>query len=151
MKAIMIGHFNKVTGCTFIHNTADYGGAICNFGGDMLVNFNRLVNNTADNGAAIYSAFIQEGSSFINTTLNWWGTNNPDFSVLIGNESSIVDVSTWLYMTITADSPIYSSGTSNVTVSFNNASNGTIFTPIDPVNVIFQMEPRLTSRVILEA
>ena len=129
------GVLSKVTGCTFTLNTADYGGAICNFGEDMIVSFNRLVNNTASNGAAIYSAFIQvPGSNFVNATLNWWGTNNPDFVRLVGTESSIVDVSTWLYMTITADSPIYSSATSNVTVSFNNAYNGTILTPIDPVN-----------------
>lgn len=58
----------------FTENYAsNYGGAFYIYDGDYtnnIIQFNRIVNNTASEGNAIYIAY---GSS--NATLNWWGSS----------------------------------------------------------------------------
>ena len=87
------------------------------------MHFSSFVNNTATIGNAIC---YQSGS--VNAKYNWWGSNiNPSSQV-----SGSVDVTPWLYMTITVDTSSISYGnTCNAVVSFNNAYDGTTII-IDP-------------------
>ncbi|WP_321423206.1 PKD domain-containing protein [uncultured Methanobacterium sp.] len=143
-----------LTGCTLNNNLATYsGGAISNSGtlnitntsfnansspgtslgggaifnqGTLNVHFSSFVNNQATSGSTIYRS-----SGTVNATYNWWGSNNNPSSQFYGT----VDYSNWLYMTLTVDPTTIASGnTGMVTVSFNNACNGTNVTSINPVN-----------------
>jgi len=119
-----------VIGSKFINNTATSGdgGALNNYNGDFILNFNRIVGNTADNsGDAIYSA----GTGSANAEYNWWGLNNPNFTNLISGPST-VDYNPWLFMTLTANpTTINNRETSQITVNFNNySSDGTTYTPL---------------------
>jgi len=114
----------NVTSCTFNGNTALTGGAIYN-GGTCTVHFNRIVDNHASEGSAIYN-----NNGTLNATLNWWGSNNPDFDNLI---SGMPNPNYWLYMTITANPTTINNGeTSLITVNFNNLFDGTTRTDLNP-------------------
>ena len=90
------------------------------------MHYNTFFNNTATIGSAIYC-----DSGSVNATLNWWGSNSNPENQTEGN----VNYSPWLYTTITADpNSISYGGTSNVTVSFNNAYNGTSIEILDPAD-----------------
>ncbi len=83
-----------VTGSTFIDNavTEDgaQGGAITN-DGSATINFNRIVGNIS------WKGIIWNTGKKIDATLNWWGSNNPDFSSLITGD---VDTDSWIVLTI---------------------------------------------------
>jgi len=114
-----------VSGSTISGNTAWFnGGGIYNQGGNLTVNFNRIINNSPKN---IYS----DGGS-ADAKYNWWGSNNPDFTTLIeGN----VNYNPWLYMTFQANPTNIPQGEdSNLTASFNNAFDGTTVTPLNPAD-----------------
>ena len=79
-----------VIGCTFINNTADYGGAICSEG--VIVSDSIFINNTANYGGAIYSSwtygnkYVCLNSTFINNTAIeggaiYWGDAFDEFDV----------------------------------------------------------------------
>ena len=124
------GIFNEldtlnVTGSNFISNSATNGGAIYNQG-PANVHFNRIVGNTAIQGSAIYN-----GMGTVNATDNWWGSNNPNFSTII---SGVVNYTPWLYLTFAAAPlSIPDGSTSTLTASFNQDTNGTTITQLDPV------------------
>ena len=125
----------SVSNCTFTGNKASfYGGAIYNYGSTntiIPVNYSSFVNNTATSGSTIYSNMGYGTSGTVNAGYNWWGSNNNPSGQVYGT----VDYSNWIYMTITANpSTIVNGGTSNVTVSFNNAYAGNTVTSIDPAN-----------------
>ncbi len=117
---------------TFTDNHADInGGAIQNYNeGSMIcsINFSRFYNNTATSrGNAIYN----NGGS-VNAENNWWGSNDPTFSTLITGE---VDYSPWLYLTFSADPLSIPQGSSStLTASFNQNTDGTNITQLDPAN-----------------
>ena len=118
-----------VNGCTFIDNavgTSYGGGAIYSQYSGISVHFSRFVNNTATKGKDIWG---NDGS--IDAKYNWWGSNNNPSSNVYGN----VDCSKWLYMTITVNpTSIAYGGNGAVTVSFNNAYDGTTVTSLNPAN-----------------
>ncbi len=121
-----------ITQSTFTDNHANInGGAIHNYNeGSMTcsINFSRFYNNTAtSSGNALYN----NGGS-VNAENNWWGSNDPAFSTLITGE---VDYSPWLYLTFASDPlSIPQGSTSTLTASFNQNTDGTNITQLDPAN-----------------
>jgi methionine-rich copper-binding protein CopC len=91
------------------NNTAIWGGGIVNdYGSNVFIRFSRIIENTANQGSAIYN----EGET-IDATLNWWGDNNNPITKTFGS----VNLYPWLVLTVTANpSLIENTGTSNITV-----------------------------------
>ncbi len=119
---------STVTGCSIINNTASTGSAIYNSGStsNLTVNFSSFTNNHAFSSGTIYRS-----SGAVNAEYNWWGSNNSPSTQVYGT----VDYTNWLYMTQTINPiNIPNGGIGTVTVSFNNACNGTNVTSIDPSN-----------------
>ena len=88
------------------------------------MNYNIIVNNSP-------TSIDSSGDSF-NAQYNWWGSNNPDFASLIKGR---VNYNPWSYMSFIANpNSIITSGTANLTTSFNNAFDGTTITPLNPVD-----------------
>ncbi len=120
-----------VTDSTFTGNTADGdGGVLFNTGGTVIMNFNRIVGNSDSQGYTIYNddeAFY--GS--VDATDNWWGSNSPAFDTIIYGEN--VSYNPWLYLTFSAiPTTIPQGSTSTLTASFNQHTDGTTVTAIDP-------------------
>jgi predicted outer membrane repeat protein len=114
-----------LTNSVLTENTANYGSAISNFGAGVTMHFNRVVSNSPN---VIYTY-----SDVIDAENNWWGSNMNPSSQFTG--SGTVNYSPWLYMTLTANPTLILNGaTSTLTASFNNAYNGAILTPINPVS-----------------
>lgn len=85
----------NITGCTFIGNSADEGGAISNeYEGACVLHFNRFVRNSAVNGCAVFS---ENGS--VDALYNWWGSNKGPTGL---NKGKVSDNS-WLLLTIKAE------------------------------------------------
>ncbi len=117
--------YASIKGCTFINNNALNGGAIVNYFSTTNANFNRFFGDTATSGNEIYNL-----GGTVNAENNWWGSNNPIFSNLLGN---IPNPTHWLYMTINSTPEVINdTETSLITVSFNNRFDGTNVIPFDP-------------------
>ncbi|WP_321423213.1 FN3 associated domain-containing protein [uncultured Methanobacterium sp.] len=112
-----------VINCTFINNTASqYGGAIYN-GGNTVIVGSAFINNTATvGGNAIYS------TGTLNANKNWWGSNSPNFTNLIGNAAA---PTTWIYMNLTVNVPAYLNSSDKIVVvsNFNYYTDGVNVTP----------------------
>jgi len=114
----------NIMGSTIQDNTATNGGAIFNdqvqdVYGTVLANFNRIVGNSPN--------AIQNNGSSVNAEYNWWGSNNPNFAVLIIGE---VDYIYWLVMTYSANPTVIQQGaTSTLTADFRYDSNGAFHDP----------------------
>ncbi len=121
----------NINGSTLTQNTATNGGVIYNYndGGTATVdlNFNRIVYNTATGqGNVIYNL-----GDTIDATLNWWGSNNPVFNILITGTGT-VNVKPYLVLNITANPTfIYYGGNSTVNCYLLNDSNGNYHDPSD--------------------
>lgn len=119
----------NVTSCTLIKNAAnDNGGAFfnggnsTNFSSTLNSHFNRIYNNTATQGNALYC-----NSGSVNAENNWWGSNeNPkNINNLINGTINNVDTDPWLIMEFTVNPATISQGqTSNLIASFNRNSDG---------------------------
>jgi parallel beta-helix repeat protein/predicted outer membrane repeat protein len=110
-----------VTSTNFFYNMANvWGGAIENNSGNALIQFNRLLENTAMEGCAVYGA-----SGKTNAENNWWGSNNNPTTTpcLIGG---MVDADPWLVLSIIAHpDSIPTNGSSLITADLNHNSDGT--------------------------
>ena len=113
-----------VTSSNLNNNTANNdGGAIYCEIGIINVNFSRIVGNTASLGNAFYS------NGLINATLNWWGSNNPDFNNLI---SGLVSTTPWIVLNITANPTTIPYGdNSTVTTNLLYDNQGNYHNPIN--------------------
>jgi predicted outer membrane repeat protein len=123
----ILNNFNlTVTNSNFENNTAFRGGAIQNgwiFVGTANAHFNRLYNNMATEGSAIYS---QNG--VINATNNWWGSNDGPAAGSI--EGEFVEYDPWLVMRYSASPVIIPQGSiSTLTADFRYDSDGTYHDP----------------------
>jgi predicted outer membrane repeat protein len=119
---------STVTGCSIVNNSASTGGAIYNSGSasNLTAHFNSFVNNRVTSSGVVYRS-----AGNVNAEYNWWGSNNSPSTQVYGT----VDYTNWLYMTQTVNPIIIPNGSiGTVTVSFNNACNGTNVTSIDPAN-----------------
>ena len=100
----------NLSNCTLNDNTAPHGGgAIVNNGnGALIAHFNRIVGNLASVGNAIFNLY---GS--IDSTFNWWGTNNPDWNSLIRGFTNPIN---WVILTVNA-TPNTINNTQNTTIT----------------------------------
>ena len=106
---------------TFTHNNAImYGGAIYN-DGYALVNFNRIIGNTANTGYAIFNDI--DGT--IDATLNWWGYNNdPGLRGDIVNNGGTCNYDPWIVLTIIANpTSVLQNGNSIITIDLLHDNN----------------------------
>ncbi len=114
---------------TFDSNTANNeGGAIYN-NDNANVNWNRIVNNTAPIGTAIYN----DDNGWIDATLNWWGTNTPNTNGndIINNAGpGQCNYNPWMILSINASpTTIPCSGTSNINVDLLHDNHGNYHDP----------------------
>jgi len=120
-----------VTNSTLTNNTANNGGALFNFvRGDTnprIVNFNRIVGNTASYGSAIYSLY-----GAVDATLNWWGSNvDPSIYVSTATTGS-VNVISWLVLNAAVNPiSVMDGGNSLVTVDLLYDNTGNYHDPIN--------------------
>ena len=112
----------NVTGSSFELNHANMGGAISN-GGTVIIQFNRIVNNTATMGVSdVYSV-----SGSLNADNNWWGSNTGPAGKVAGTL-----INKWLVLNINTNPPkIYPGQNSTVTVDLLH-DNGIINDPNHP-------------------
>lgn len=111
--------FNTVT-ATNPGKYAPLGGGVCNFG-DMIANFNRIVNNSPD-------AIHNDAESVPDLQYNWWGSNAPEFEKFITGTTS--DHIPWLVMRYTAIPGVISQGsTSTLIADFTYDSDGVFHDP----------------------
>ena len=108
--------------------TPSLGGAIYN-NGNAYVNFNRIVSNTASIGNAIYN----DENGWIDATLNWWGTNQPNQT---GNDivntagQGQCNYDPWIILSINASpTTIPCSGTSNINADLQHDNHGIYHDP----------------------
>ena len=113
-----------VTSNNFIGNTVTLGnGGAMTSNGNATINFNRIINNTALNGSAIYNY-----GEMIDATLNWWGSNAGPLNEVSGN----ITVTPWIVLNITANPTTIKDNTnSQITSELLYDSNGVYH---DPVN-----------------
>ena len=103
-------------------NTATIGGAMCNIGGTVTTNFNRIVGNTANQGNAIYNS-----GGTVNAEKNWWGSNDDPKTIsnLIFVNGGSVNTNTWVILTVNATPNTINNGqTTNITADFNHINGG---------------------------
>jgi predicted outer membrane repeat protein len=126
--AIYTDHPLNISGCTFTGNTADYSGAIGCISNDctytVTVHFSSFVNNTATKTGNTICCY-NYGSA--NAENNWWGSNNPTFSSLVGGN---VDYSPWMVLNITSNTAtVKKGGTAAITVNMLYDSDGNYHDP----------------------
>jgi predicted outer membrane repeat protein len=115
----------KVTSSNFINNKATYGGGAIYNHGIAIVNFNRIVGNSAGTNPITKNTITNYGT--INATDNWWGSNNPNFTNLI---SGNVNTTPWIVLTLTTNPNIITNnGSSIITANLQYDSNGTVHAP----------------------
>ena len=120
------GGYLNVTSCNFNGNKADtgsgYGGAVYN-DGTTSVDLCRIIDNTAQlgGGSAIYRK-----SGTLDANTNWWGSNNPNFSSLIGGTTS---PNNWLILNIASPSTILNGAESTVTADLTHDQSGIYYDP----------------------
>ncbi len=118
-----IANINITSSTITDNNATDNGGAIYNTddtgNATVYANYNRIMGNTPSN-SELYSL-----TGTVNATDNWWGSNtNPS-----GNVNSIVNVTTWLVLTIQVKpATINYGGISMVTADLTHDNNGSLVT-----------------------
>ena len=121
-----------INNSTFTNNNALNGAAILNGFGNSIIQYNRIVGNTATIGNSIYSL-----GGTVNATLNWWGSNSgPSTKDIYGN----IITTPWLVITANAspNSGLYNT-TQNITLTMSEpgtiyyTTNGTDPTITSPV------------------
>ncbi|MDO5851634.1 MAG: hypothetical protein Q4Q23_04025 [Methanobacteriaceae archaeon] len=117
----LYGEIN-INNCTLTQNNAtgqySYGGVIYNNDGDLKVSGSVFLNNTAYNsGSAVYNL-----SGNVVVDGNWWGSNDPSWSNLLGDMS---DPSNFVMMTFTSTS-VYAGGCISLRVSLNTLNNSSL-------------------------
>jgi Secretion system C-terminal sorting domain len=128
-----------VTKCTFLNNTANFGGAVKVGGGlGTTANFCRLVGNTATssgNGFNVAGAAVT-----MNGDNNWWGVNTgPGANGATASGGATLTLTRWLQLKNTASSsPICNAGTSTITASFLSNNLGEAISTANLTTVIGQ-------------
>ncbi len=114
---------SNVTSSSFNSNNATTGSAIDNENnGIATVHFSEIVGNIGD-------TINNTGS--MNATLNWWGSNQPNFNNLT---SGTVTITPWIVLCINAiPTTVNLSGNSNITANLLYDSNGIYHNPIHGV------------------
>ena len=140
------GSAMTVDNSTFTSNNArDYGGAIANYG-NAVVNYNRIVGNTANTGSAIICF-----SGNFDARYNWWGSNTDPSA----NLSGLISYDPWIILMVTANpATINVGGNSNITADLLHDSNGVYHDPVnghvpDGITVNFSSDTKGTVNPII--
>ncbi len=111
-----LGNGNTGTGGTSGNGGAIYTGSANN----VVINFNRIIGNTAPQGSAIFCA-----SGSVDATSNWWGSNANPNSQVTG-----LTILNWLVLNLTANPTLIGNGgTSNITADLLHDQNGVYYDP----------------------
>lgn len=118
--------FNVISSLLSGNTATISGGAVETYNGPMVLNFNRIIGNTAPSGSNIYN-WPQRGTT--NALYNWWGSNaGPDPLSLVNVAEDEYDP--WLVMNYSANPTTIPQGaTSTLTADFRYDSDGTFHDP----------------------
>jgi hypothetical protein len=113
------------------------GGAIYNHGGQMVLHYNRIVNNTPSARASGGEVWQQQSTTppgAIDATDNWWGINTDPSSFVAGSPANpttgqvaapLPTVSPWIVLKTTASpNPIQEGQSTTLTANFLKDSSG---------------------------
>jgi len=102
-------------------NGSNAGGAIYVRSSTLNIKNSAIINNTDNNGIAIYRGTSSYTSTTVNANYNWWGTNdNPSKFVANG-----ININQWLFMTFENISTILVGSNVEFIVKLNKYTNGT--------------------------
>lgn len=112
----------NISANTVINNT-EIGIYVTESDTKYTVRFNRITENPY--------GLVNEGSESVDAILNWWGSNNPDFSKLIKGDAT---TDPWMVLSITADPITVNVGeTSSITAELLNDNQGNYHDPTNGV------------------
>ena len=96
------GNANKTIDHSVItSNTAGtQGGGVANNSGDLLLNFNVIVGNTASGNPA--SSGFRSNTGSVNADNNWWGCNQGPALAPCDRASGVTSIAAWLQLSHTA-------------------------------------------------
>ena len=130
--AIVSCNYINLTNSTLNGNSAvgysgtyGWGGAIFIQRGTAYINYNRITENHALTGNALY--FDSSIGGTVNAENNWWGYNNNPNTIpnLIATNNVSVDADPWVILTINATPTSIKNGqTSTVTANLNHINGG---------------------------
>jgi len=110
--------YNNVTATGGSEYSDICGGGVCNFG-DMIANFNRIINNSPN-------AIHNDAESVPDLQYNWWGSNDPVWSNIIYGCSP---PDNWVILSVNASpTNINNTKTSTIMADFNHINGGGILT-----------------------
>jgi predicted outer membrane repeat protein len=110
-----------LSGSNISSNTANAGGGLYNFEGDLVAHFNRFYINYPDE--------IQLEDGYVDTRYNWWGSNKPEFRNLI---TGPMNYSPWLVMKFTVNpTTLIQGGIATLMADFRYDSNGVFHNPLN--------------------
>ena len=122
-----------ISNTLFEENTADTnGGAVYVRATTLKISSSVLINNTDENGYAIYGYGTEQINPSVNVNANWWGSNdNPKSS--IGGYRFTPSVSTWAVLTVSNSSEIKVGEIVTLTATINTLNDGS--TLANPINI----------------
>lgn len=136
---------NLIYNSSITKNNATYGGVIRNDGGELLIKSNYITGNSASRGGVLYNnngnttlkfntilnnnkIDVYNNKGIVNANYNWWGSNAKVGSTRAYQSS----IGSWIYMTMTSNTPITVNNSVTTIISLNNAYNGKQVTSINP-------------------
>ncbi|WP_458404671.1 beta strand repeat-containing protein, partial [Methanobrevibacter sp.] len=122
-----------ISNTLFEQNTADTnGGAVYVRATTLKISNSVLIDNTDENGYAIYGYGTEQINPSVNVNTNWWGSNNGPESA-VGGYRFTPSVSTWLVLTVSNSSEIKVGETVTLTATINTLNDGS--TLANPINI----------------
>ncbi|MBQ8018390.1 MAG: right-handed parallel beta-helix repeat-containing protein [Methanobrevibacter sp.] len=122
-----------ISNTLFEENTADTnGGAVYVRATNLKISSSVLINNSDENGYAIYGYGTEQINPSVNVNTNWWGTNEGPESA-VGGYRFTPSVSTWAVLTVSNSSEIKVGETVTLTATINTLNDGS--TLANPINI----------------
>ncbi|WP_458454515.1 right-handed parallel beta-helix repeat-containing protein [Methanobrevibacter sp.] len=126
-----------ISNTIFEDNSADAnGGAIYSRSTTVNVEKSTFINNSDENGIAVYGYQTEQVAPAITANKNWWDTNERPSSLIGGNNKYKPTVSNWAILTVTNDTEIKDGNTVKLTVAIDSYTDGDTVTKLDsPIQV----------------